>query len=147
MAATQAIFQHRTIFEKCAKSVITFFETVDCVSNRINEWNQLPKRKNFDFIFICWSYSSNKVKHVDFYCDPQRCVIWRDVKNVMVADVPTFQRYIIEWFCSNKFQSLLYLNETGKIFYKLSRKMLNTMVANGLGHYCWARPARSILSI
>ena len=130
-------FSTQDNFWKCAKSVITFFETVDCFPNHINEWNQLPKRKNFDFIFICWSYSSNKVKHVDFYCDPQRRVIWRDVKNVMVADVPiprAFQRYIIEWFCSNKFQSLLYLNETGRFFYNLSRKMLNTMVANGLGH-------------
>ena len=35
------------------KSIKTFFLRVDWVSNRINMWYQVPRRKNFDFIFIC----------------------------------------------------------------------------------------------
>ena len=48
-------FVNEKIFEKCAKNVCiaksmtTFFLTVDCVSNHINDWQQVPKRKNFDF--------------------------------------------------------------------------------------------------
>ena len=48
----------RQIIEKCAKivriakSTIIFLLIVDCVSNHINEWHQVTKRKNFEFIFI-----------------------------------------------------------------------------------------------
>ena len=46
------------IFEKCAKIVCiaklmkSYFFTVDCASNHINEWHQVPRRKNLDFIFV-----------------------------------------------------------------------------------------------
>ena len=35
------------------KSIKSFFLRVDWVSNRINMWYHVPRRKNFDFIFIC----------------------------------------------------------------------------------------------
>ena len=40
------------------KSMITFLLTVDCVSNHINKWHQVPKRKNFDFICICFEVTT-----------------------------------------------------------------------------------------
>ena len=52
-------FFNGKIVEKCTKieciekSMIKFFLTVDCLWNHINEWHQVTKWKNFDFIFIC----------------------------------------------------------------------------------------------
>ena len=69
------IFEKWAKFVRNAKSIITFFLMLNCVSNHIGEWHLVPKRKNFDFIFICseitaqtrWSVSIVALHHL-----PQR---------------------------------------------------------------------------
>ena len=105
IAASIKQFFNRQIFDKCAKivciakSMITFFLTVDCVSNHINEWHQVPKRKNCDFIFICSEVTAQTTRSVSilFWSIASRHLTRR--KNVMVSDFlePRAFRWYMTW--------------------------------------------------
>ena len=81
---------------RIAKSMITFFLTVDCVSNDINEWHQVPKRKDFDFIFICPEVT------VSILLWSMRCFLTSWCQELSDG-------ILHEWLRSDNFQSLLYL--------------------------------------
>ena len=74
--ATNHYFYHSNcfwidnFFEKWAKIVRiatmmkTSFWTVDCVSNHKNEYHQVPRRKNFAFIFFCSKVTAQTKRRV-----------------------------------------------------------------------------------
>ena len=110
-ATTEAIFNlNRQFFFKCAnnmhieKLMQNFILTVDCVSNHIKLCYQVPRRKNFDFIFTCSEVKAQKIGwFLASWC--------QELSNGIQH----------EWFCRDNFRTLLYPERKG---FKLFRECI-----------------------
>ena len=119
-------FLNRQIFERCEKfvriaiTIITFFLTVDLCLKPYRWVTPKTQEKEFRFyLYLLWSYSSNKVKRVNSIVtcrvapfDAMQKIWW-----FLTSWCQELSDCILhEWFRSDNFQLLLYLKTISYVY-------------------------------